>query len=530
MTEQATTDKLIFEKKHLLAEYKDEILKALEALTKVAKRVGVPAPTWTMGATYDFEFEVKIGESGYGEDYEEEWETYIEPVFDITINLSECIKMAGDWRLIAAISHRAEGILQIDADFELPTRFTPKIETCEHCNVKMPRVMSYVIYSPTKGFMQVGKTCMKQFLGINPTSYISMFEAISKFSPMIEAMGYAKNRGGRLDNLAYSVEEIFKLTYRVVQLEGKFVKNEWKVIETGGSNWRGEPDTRNVRANQGASTLDKVNERIVILNTFKRNPAELQFAHEAFENIGLAAAQTEVILTQSVIDAAEDKNTPAIEEVKQAHGQARYNVIAISNYMLYADSINIADSYKEEFTAVKNWAANLEINISEGGVIDNFDAFKQGVKDTMSKARTLQSHAKYITSGYGTYLNEIRFAAEREERLKKAETQEYVGVIGEKSKLALKITGYKTGESNFGMWELWTMEDDNGNQFSKFGKLDAKYITGDIDIVMFPNSYAHLTDEERAEKQPIIVAKFTVKDHKVYKDSKITELGRISKP
>ena len=525
MTEQTTsTDNLVFEKKHLLAEYKPEILKALEALTKVANRVGVPAPTWTISATYDFEFEVLMGSTPD----EDEYESFIEPVFDITINLSECIKMAGDWKLVAAINHREEGIIQIDADFELPVRFSPKYETCEHCNKNITRVMSYVIYSPVEGFKQVGKSCLKQFLGINPTSYISMFEAISKFSPMIESMGYRKNSGGRMENLAYNVEEIFKLTYHVAQREGNFVKNEWKEIETGGGNWRGEAYTKNVRANLGESTLDKVNEMILTVSALKRDPARLELSQKTHDAIGMERVVAQIAATEEIMRTSTDKDEK--EKAGNMHGEAMFNFHAIRDYQLYAEYFAIDESYLGLFAGMLDWAKNIQVNISEGGQMSSFDEFKMGIKDVMSKTRTLQTRAKYIVSGYNMFLTDMQRAAEREARAAKALTQQYIGTIGEKSKLTLTITGYKTGEGTFGMWELWNMEDADGNQFSKFGKLNEKYITGDLDLVYNPSSYTTLPAAERAEKQPKITAKFEIKDHKIYKEQKVNELGRISKP
>ena len=541
MTEQTDILKnLIFEKKHLLAEYKDDILKQLEALCKVAKRVGVPAPTWTMGDTYEYEFEIIVGSAVdvHEGGIDVEYETFIEPVFDITINLSECIKMAGDWRLVAAINHRTESILQIDEAFELPARFTPKKDVCEHCNVSTPRVMSYIIHSEANGFKQVGKTCLKQFLGINPASYISMFEAISKFSPIIESMGFRKNRGGRLDNLAYNVEDIFKLTYRIVENEGKFIKNEWKEVESGKTDWKGEPYMMNVRTNQGDSTLDKVNERLFIMDTYKRYPNELQFAITLTENVGIEKAKTFVakaesqvtVMTAQHIAFNSEESKEELNEARAELNSAQNILLAISKYQLHTDTLAISDTYKPMLESVKKWASELTINISEGNVMNSFDEFKQGIKDIYSKPRTLQSRAKYIVSAYNMYMIDLQKKAEREERAKKAETQEYIGTIGQKMRLELTVTGYKTGEGNFGMWELWNMEDANGNQFRKFGKLNEKYVTGDLDLVYNPNNYTTLPVDEKAAKQPKITATFEIKDHEIFKESKVTALGRISKP
>ena len=73
---------------------------------------------------------------------------------------------------------------------------------------------------------------------------------------------------------------------------------------------------------------------------------------------------------------------------------------------------------------------------------------------------------------------------------------------------------------------MWSLEDERGNQFTKFGELGEKYIDGNINTIVNPSDF---TDEERS-KSVTIHASFDIKSHKQFGELKKTELGRISKP
>jgi hypothetical protein len=538
---------------HLLFEYKDDVVKQLEALQRVAKRVGVAVPTWSFSDVYEYEFMSKIDENPE----EEEWETFIEKVFDVTLNIEESIKMEGDWKIAAVMIHDTGSLIQIDPELEIPARYTPKVAICEHCNKSFPRVKSFLITNAYGEWKQVGKSCMKQFLGVNPISYISMFEAASKFSNFIEGVGYAKNRGGRMENLAYNVTDMLLYTIGQVQRDGEFVKAEWKMVETGYYHRDGEPKMKNVRSNEPNATIDKVRNIISATSHYKFNPEELVSDEELTGSIDSYKLKSETLneiqklvattydelyqkkLPEPKIGVTHEermaivKNDPEVQELKNKSVEAWDEYVAAKN--LYSRKSRLEwfkggktylQQNSEVLEAVIAWAATIEPKMDkwydelEGKDVERyasgFEEFRAAVKDTFAKARVLQTNLKYICTGYNMYMKDMQYQIDNAERLAAAEHLQHVGVVGEKCHLVLKVTGMKSGSGGYGTWTLWTMEDKDGNKFTKFGTLDEKH------IIEKPENTDGMID-------CTIEAMFEIKKHDVYNSEKQTQLGRASK-
>jgi hypothetical protein len=548
VSETNNMETIIF--KHLLAEHKEEVVKQLDSLAKVAKRVGVPAPTWSLGNVYEYEFQSMMDACGYGEDHEEEYETFIEKVFDVTINIEQSIKMEGNWKIAAVMNHETTSFIQIDTEVELPAKYTPKVAICEHCGRNFPRVKSFLIYNDKGEWMQIGKTCMKQFLGINPTSYISMFEAASKFSNFIETLGYRKNRGGRMENLAYNVEDMLRYTIGQVQRDGKFTKAEWKFVPSGYFYRDGEEKMKPVRSNEPDATIDKVRFIINANSRFKFQPSELIYAETLTKDITFYQAEMERLdvrqkelsaIHQSIIDGLKPEpriggnlteewtqrieSSPEAAEAEIASNEAYAEYCeAKSNFELktshnwFLVGHNDLNSNNDIVTQLKEWAAAIQpkmrVDELEGteSYASEFESFKAGIKDTFSRNRVLQTNLKFICSGYNTFITEEAKKVERA-----AMGNLHVGAVGEKCHLTLKVTGHKSGVGNFGVWHLWTMEDIQRNQFKKFGQLEEKFIT-------------HTPEDSKDFIGCTIEALFTIKSHAEYDGMKQTELGRASKP
>lgn len=533
---------------HLLSEYKDDVIKQLEALVKVSKRVGVPAPKWTLGPDYEYEFDALI-QKGYDED---EYEHFIEKVFDVTIEIEQSIKMEGGWKLAAALIHETESIIQIDVDVEIPGRFSPKVGVCEHCGRSYARVKSFLIVNEAGEWKQIGKSCLKQFLGINPTSYISMFEAFSKFSNYIEATGYGKNRGGRMENLAYNVEDMLRYTIGQVQRDGEFVKAEWK-DEIYGYDWRGDPKYKKVRANEPHATVDKVKQIISANTKFKFYPEQLTQAerlsedvsfyenemnrldefqkqsHDAWWNLRQSyKASPKIGISEDDVMKEVDKFPDVIEalsasqEAYATFAEARETYFLKVAHNWYLCGLGDLQAHGDIVRQVLEWAASLEPKMVKDELdgdeyfASGYESFKAAIKDTFSKKRILQTNLKYVCSGYNTFTIDMIRRVENAERLAKAATLKHVGVVGEKMHLKLKVVGHKSGSGSYGLWNLWTMEDMEGNQFKKFGVIDEKF------VVERPEGVEGLVG-------CIIEALFEIKSHDVYNEEKQTALGRLSK-
>lgn len=496
--------------------HRAEIEKQLGYLVNVAKRLKLPVPMWEFSEVYEHEFSIEVGFEDESHQIEEE--VYIEKCFDVTLFVEQTLKIDGNWIFACAIDHRAKVMVQVDENVEIPMKYNPSNDCCEHCGKKYPRVKSYIVQNQnTNEFKQVGKGCLKQFLGINPASYITMFEAISKFSPIVQGFG-RKNTGGRLENLAYNVSEMLSYTIHQVKKDGKFVKPEWTQIESG-RDWKGEPTYRNVRANEGEATLDKVKIRLDAISFFRMNPNlrnDTTTIEELEERIRVYNKRLSLF---DGMNKVEQRASARIGEIKYSINETKRHIHAI-NYKNLLDE-NISDS-SEEFEAIKLFLSNLEVK-SEEGYMSSFDEYKLSLKNIFSKERTLQANLKTIVSGYGFYLNQMEKAKQDAIRKANAEHLIHIGTVGQKSELVLKVIAVKYGEGSYGTWSLWSLEDKDGNKFSKWGELQKKYT-----IIETTDADKDISEVDASIGSTIHVNAM-IKDHQVYRDEKITVLGILSK-
>lgn len=512
--------------KNLLDSHRAEIEKQLGYLVNVAKRLKLVPPTWEFSEVYEHEFTVILGTYGSGEDAEDDCETYIENCFDITLHVSETLKISGDWVFACSINHRASSMVQVYEDTIIPLKYNPSNDYCEHCHKKYPRVKSYVVLNKTSNeFKQIGKGCLKQFLGINPASYITMFEAISKFSPFVQGYG-RKNRGGRLVDLAYNVQDMLRYTiHQVSKDNGVFTKSEWKQI-VDGYDRRGNEIHKNIRTNQGESTIDKVKIRLDAIGFFRMNPNLLDdttTVEQLEERIKFYSKRLELfgyelfLHVSKIIKFENERASQRIGEIKNLIYSTKQHLHAVKYRMLLNE--NILD-YNEEYESIKLFANNLAIaQEGEKDYNSSFDQYKQLLKTVFLKTRTLQSNLKTIVSGYNFYVTQNERDKQNAIRKANAEFLIHIGTVGEKSTLVLKVISYKEGEGSYGTWKLWGMEDESGNKFSKFGEIPKKFTT---------------IENEQTENNDVSIGSTInvtamIKEHKVFREEKITVLGILSK-
>lgn len=123
---------------------------------------------------YGFELEVDFGETYVAEIPvidEEEGTRYTEyyEVFDLTITSEGRIKK-GDYEVLAKLDHTDEGnvVTLIDAD-ECKPEWTTIKPFCKHCNSNHNLKYTYIVKG-AEGEKQIGKTCLKDYCGIDPQS------------------------------------------------------------------------------------------------------------------------------------------------------------------------------------------------------------------------------------------------------------------------------------------------------------------------------------------------------------------------
>lgn len=85
----------------------------------------------------------------------------------IIIKLEFSIQING-WKFVAAIDHLPNGnIIRNISGADLPEKFRTADSYCEHCHTDRRRKATYVVYSESEGYKQVGKNCLFLYTGID---------------------------------------------------------------------------------------------------------------------------------------------------------------------------------------------------------------------------------------------------------------------------------------------------------------------------------------------------------------------------
>lgn len=102
-----------------------------------------------------------------------------------------------------------------------------------------------------------------------------------------------------------------------------------------------------------------------------------------------------------------------------------------------------------------------------------------------------------------------------ENKVKAPKESKHIGGIGTKMNLKLRVTGLRDINGTYGSTVVYDLVDNDGNVFSKFGKIDSTHLTNDDDS---DNVMIGSNVEFRA----------IIKEHSEFRGVKITKLGKIS--
>jgi hypothetical protein len=78
----------------------------------------------------------------------------------------EQLKLDGGWTFVGTLEHSdGANILRALPDQEIPARFRTVEPQCDHCGLERNRVDTYIVANEAGDYLQVGKTCLKDFVG-----------------------------------------------------------------------------------------------------------------------------------------------------------------------------------------------------------------------------------------------------------------------------------------------------------------------------------------------------------------------------
>jgi hypothetical protein len=141
----------------ILACFKNVLQAEFDKLNKKCEKYGNPLLSFTVDKIY--------------EENNKEW---------ANITVSGCVPKIGEYELISVISKLADGTTNLICNVpgkETPEEFRQNNFFCDHCKENRYRKEVVIVKGP-EGYKQLGKTCLKDFLGINLENLVNQFSYI----------------------------------------------------------------------------------------------------------------------------------------------------------------------------------------------------------------------------------------------------------------------------------------------------------------------------------------------------------------
>lgn len=214
----------------IVASNKSNVEYQIAKLNKRAKKLGLEEITYVFGKAYIEKRSVLTSNVEFP-DMPPEYKDKNLLVIPVEITGPLVVAYSG-WRFVAAITHLGEeNLIRCIADIEVPKKYRTIASNCDHCKVSRRRNDTYVLIKEGE-FVQVGSTCIKDFLGSNsPDAILSQAEFISDLISYLTACDEEGFGGGGGGNY-FHIETFLSKTNAVIRNHGWLSKT--KADEIGG--------------------------------------------------------------------------------------------------------------------------------------------------------------------------------------------------------------------------------------------------------------------------------------------------------
>jgi len=111
------------------------------------------------------------------------------------------LKLAG-WTFVASIEHTPEGnILRKvpGVEIDVPVEFREGGQRCDHCGHNRRRIDTFLAVSDAGEWKQIGRNCLRDFLGIDPASFLKTLGWWTKAVSMGDELSDFEGGGGRTE-------------------------------------------------------------------------------------------------------------------------------------------------------------------------------------------------------------------------------------------------------------------------------------------------------------------------------------------
>ena len=131
------------------------------------------------------------------------------------IEIIGTLPVIGDYEFISKVEMTDVGpIFMTVPEKQVPNNFYGTNNRCDHCNISRKRNTVFIIRNNvTDEYMQVGSSCLKEFLQVEPSYILNRFNFIKKFKDYENEWSYGGPRipiwgGNIIDILAYTAASI----------------------------------------------------------------------------------------------------------------------------------------------------------------------------------------------------------------------------------------------------------------------------------------------------------------------------------
>lgn len=147
-----------------------------------------------------------------------------ENVFGIEITIESDIIRKDGYTIVAAIDHDDNGniVKKIDDSYEIPVSWYKMTPYCQHCNTRHVKKHTYMIQDPAGNVIQVGRSCLKDYCGIDPVLIVAYQNITDLIENDYDIDGYDFSGSG---DYAYDVCDVIAMANDIIGKYG-YVKSD----------------------------------------------------------------------------------------------------------------------------------------------------------------------------------------------------------------------------------------------------------------------------------------------------------------
>jgi hypothetical protein len=158
-------------------------------------------------------------------------EEYLVNMLDIEIE-AEIIKVEG-YKFVASIEHFYEAgniVHKLDSEIELPKEYFTIDGNCEHCHTNRRRKKTVILMNEEGKFIQIGRSCLKDFIGYDVDSFVSIVGLIESIQAELEEIEGEKFNVGSYHPI-YLMEEYLYFVEQEINENGWVSKSNARTYE-----------------------------------------------------------------------------------------------------------------------------------------------------------------------------------------------------------------------------------------------------------------------------------------------------------